>query len=109
MKPFRNYRAYLVIKFTTDNRPVGAEVWSSPPWEQSMLPKNHYFTIAFWTEGESFQDALDRMNKSLLGIYQNYPENQLATWAKLYFESIPSWHSLHKEFLEIAKTPAKVS
>jgi hypothetical protein len=76
------HKAYLILILDMEFKPLRAEIWSSTPWEQSMLPKNVQCFIAHETYGSSFQQAHDAMRESIkiCAEYHDY----FKVWGKLY-------------------------
>jgi hypothetical protein len=54
--------AYLIVVYSKKEGTLKrAEIWSSKPWDQSILPSDEYFYIAYETTGEDYGDAKNRL------------------------------------------------
>lgn len=61
------HQAYLmVICDMKTNAIKRVAIWSSPEWEQSRRLEDAYTYIAYITNGDSFQEAMNRMFERLL-------------------------------------------
>ncbi len=59
---FSRRNAYLIAVYSkNEGTLIRAEVWSSKPWNQSTLPADKHFYIAYETSGEDYGDAKKRL------------------------------------------------
>jgi hypothetical protein len=66
-----NHTAYLIAicDYETNNI-VGADIWSSPEYEQPRCLSKVMTYIVFSMKGESFQKAKDQMIKHLISSFE---------------------------------------
>lgn len=58
MKCHPRRKAYFIVHFNAEtNEYIGCDIWSSPPWMQSVLPKDRIFGIFLEADGDTYQDA----------------------------------------------------
>jgi hypothetical protein len=51
--------AYLVVRCDENTHALlGAYVWSSPPWDQSILPKGRWYVV-YYLKRQTYQEAFD--------------------------------------------------
>jgi hypothetical protein len=67
------HKACLIVILDMEFKPLRAEIWSSAPWEQSMLPRNAQCFVAYETSAQSFQQAHDVMRESVRVSAQYHP------------------------------------
>lgn len=75
-------KAYLIVILDMEFKPLRAEIWSSAPWEQSMLPRNTQCFIAHEASADSFQLAGDFILNMIQTRAKYIPVFKI--WGELY-------------------------